>query len=139
MHKGERGKIPAGVQAHEPVPVHDAAERGLKQPIPDFKVGKQERALTILDPWDPMQMQNLSANVSYWGVRRMQEELSRACELCEQGASLSELLEPWVPPDQYYSITSAADAGLDKFQIARIRQGKDMIPGPGPGPIRLDR
>lgn len=55
-------------------------------------------ALVVEDPWEPTR--NLSADLTYFGVLRMKEELCRACNLCAENASLSELLQPWVPPER---------------------------------------
>jgi len=43
--------------------------------------------------------QNLAEGMNSASFARLKEELSRAAALCSRGASLSELLEPWVPPD----------------------------------------
>lgn len=109
LQKGQRGGIPAGLPVHEPIPVYEGAERASR----DFEVGNQQKALTVIDPWDSMS--NLASNVTYFGVCRMKEEFNRACKLCEEGASLSQLLEPWVPPQQYYTKESSYDEGLEKY------------------------
>lgn len=54
-------------------------------------------ALSIEDPFDPKR--NLSSATTASSLARMKEELVRANSLCASGASLSELLQPWAPPD----------------------------------------
>jgi len=51
-------------------------------------------APSIEDPFD--RRRNLSMDVSVVGVVRMKFELARAKQMRERGASLTELLEPWV-------------------------------------------
>jgi hypothetical protein len=50
----------------------------------------------IEDPFQPSQ--DLGDCMTAVSLARLKGELSRACQLCGRGASLSELLEPWVPP-----------------------------------------
>jgi hypothetical protein len=67
--------------------------------IPELTFGEPAHAvLTVEDPWEPRR--NLSADVTYFGLCRMKEELCRACNLIAEDGSLSTLLEPWVPPDR---------------------------------------
>lgn len=54
-------------------------------------------APSIEDPFD--RRRNLSGDTTAPALLRMKEELRRAHQLCAQGASLSELLEPWVPAE----------------------------------------
>jgi hypothetical protein len=49
---------------------------------------------------DPFQKaQNLGDHMNAASMKRLKEELTRAEALCQQSASLTELLEPWVPVD----------------------------------------
>jgi len=52
---------------------------------------------SIEDPFHTAQ--NLADGMTNASYARLKEELSRAESLCQGGGSLSELLEPWVPPD----------------------------------------
>jgi len=52
---------------------------------------------TIEDPFQSSQ--NLGDGMNDASVARLKEELSRAEELCQRDASLSEVLEPWVPKE----------------------------------------
>jgi len=54
-------------------------------------------APSVEDPFD--RRRNLSGDTTAPALLRMKEELGRAHQLCAQGASLSELLEPWVPAE----------------------------------------
>jgi len=54
-------------------------------------------APSVEDPFD--RRRNLSGDTTAPALLRMKEELGRAHQLCSQGASLSELLEPWVPAE----------------------------------------
>lgn len=55
-------------------------------------------APTVEDPFDPCR--NLADCATSASLARLHEELSRARELCERHAPLTELLEPWVPPER---------------------------------------
>jgi DNA polymerase sigma len=60
--------------------------------------GKQsQNALAIEDPFDPKS--NLSTLMNAMSMERLRQELSRAVELCERGASLTSLLAPWAPSE----------------------------------------
>lgn len=59
--------------------------------------GQTEVGPSIEDPFN--QAQNLGDAMTSSSVARLKEELQRADELCVRSASLSELLEPWVPAD----------------------------------------
>lgn len=54
-------------------------------------------APSIEDPFD--RKRNLSGDTTAPALKRMKEEIVRASQLCARGASLSELLEPWVPAE----------------------------------------
>jgi len=54
--------------------------------------------LSIEDPFE--RRTNLGDCLNWLSMSRLQEELSRSCELCGRAASLAELLEPWTPPEQ---------------------------------------
>jgi len=53
--------------------------------------------LCVEDPCKPSR--NLGASMTAESFGRLKEELARADQLCRGGASLTELLEPWVPPE----------------------------------------
>lgn len=53
---------------------------------------------SIDDPFSPGR--NLGDCLTAESLKRLREELRRADELCVRNASLAELLEPWVPPEQ---------------------------------------
>lgn len=91
LQSGQRGPIPEGME------VHEAREGEAEIHKKHSSVGQKEKILTVVDPWEPLQ--NLAAQVSYIGICRMKEELGRAFELCKQDASLSQLLEPWIPQE----------------------------------------
>lgn len=53
---------------------------------------------SIEDPFEPKR--NLGDCTTAASLARMHQELKRAEDLCDAGASLTELLEPWVPPER---------------------------------------
>jgi hypothetical protein len=55
-----------------------------------------EVAPSIEDPFDVAR--NLSSSMSVGTLTRLREEFQRAIKLCDEGASLTQLLEPWAPP-----------------------------------------
>jgi len=60
--------------------------------------GKQcQLAPAIEDPFSPKS--NLSTLMNAMSLERLHQELRRAVELCEGGASLTALLAPWAPPE----------------------------------------
>jgi hypothetical protein len=60
--------------------------------------GKQsQNVIAIEDPFDPKS--NLSTLMNAMSLERLRQELSRAVELCERGASLTSLLAPWAPSE----------------------------------------
>jgi hypothetical protein len=58
---------------------------------------KSEVGPSIEDPFQ--KAQNLSDHMNAVSLKRLKEELARAGALCRQSASLTELLEPWVPAE----------------------------------------
>lgn len=62
--------------------------------------GSMEVGPTIEDPFEPAR--NLGSSTTIQGLRRLKEELARAKALLARGdeANLSELLEPWCPPER---------------------------------------
>merc|ERR1712048_623683 len=62
--------------------------------------GSTDVALSVEDPFEPRQ--NLSDGMTGFSLRRLRDELSRAEALLtrSRSASLSELVEPWVPPER---------------------------------------
>lgn len=65
--------------------------------IVDSESGATEVGPSIEDPFEPMQ--NLGSCTTAVSLAHLRSEFSRAQELCANGASLSELLEPWAPPE----------------------------------------
>mmetsp|Transcript_32716 Transcript_32716/g.52097 ORF Transcript_32716/g.52097 Transcript_32716/m.52097 type:complete len:512 (+) Transcript_32716:115-1650(+) len=61
----------------------------------DSVVDQQKFAPAIEDPLSDHQ--NLSGSMNAVSLSRLHEELRRAVDLCERGASLTELLTPWAP------------------------------------------
>jgi len=59
--------------------------------------GSSEVGPSIEDPF--VSRRNLGACMTSVSLGRLQEELTRADELCTNGASLSVLLEPWAPAE----------------------------------------
>lgn len=53
---------------------------------------------TIEDPFNPKQA--LATPMTWTSLSRTKEELARADELCSSGASLAELMTPWLEPDE---------------------------------------
>jgi len=50
---------------------------------------------------DPFEIgTDLASGMHSQSLQRLREEIQRAHQLCERGASLAELLEPWVPPEE---------------------------------------
>eukprot|EP00928_Gymnodinium_smaydae_P022585 TRINITY_DN1891_c0_g1_i1.p1 TRINITY_DN1891_c0_g1~~TRINITY_DN1891_c0_g1_i1.p1 ORF type:complete len:564 (-),score=108.88 TRINITY_DN1891_c0_g1_i1:53-1567(-) len=65
--------------------------------IVELEDGRTAVAPSIEDPFEPVR--NVASHMTAMGVMRLKEELNRANGLCSENASLSKLLEPWVPPD----------------------------------------
>jgi hypothetical protein len=93
LHRAARGPLPKRMKTAVILPanVNDSSVY-----IPEFTFGDPSVALAIEDPWEPTR--NLSADLTYFGLCRLKEELCRACNLCAENASLSKFLEPWCPP-----------------------------------------
>jgi len=70
--------------------------------------GTHDVGLAIEDPFKAGN--NLGACMNAMSLARLREELARASDLCTRGASLTELLEPWVPPDDGRSSSILRDA-----------------------------
>lgn len=90
------------------------ADLGLPLHIVVHPDQRSEVAPSIEDPFEPTR--NLGASMTSTGLRRMQGEIARANELCTKGASLSELLEPWVPTEQ-----DAADQAAEHLELPSSR------------------
>jgi DNA polymerase sigma len=60
--------------------------------------GSTDVAPSVEDPFEPRR--NLSDAMTGISLGRLREELARASDLLTRCASLSELVEPWVPPEQ---------------------------------------
>jgi len=63
---------------------------------------------SIENPFEPKR--NLSSTMTGVSLTRLHEEIKRCSQLCSGGASLSEILEPWVPPEQESSVGGAGGA-----------------------------
>merc|ERR1719183_1974655 len=91
----------------EAVSVHAGKRQAPAQKLPlhivELSNGSTEVAPSIEDPFNPAF--NLSGLMTAVSVVRFREELARADALCSRNASLSEILEPWVPPE-YGSTTN---------------------------------
>eukprot|EP00928_Gymnodinium_smaydae_P084487 TRINITY_DN6775_c0_g1_i1.p1 TRINITY_DN6775_c0_g1~~TRINITY_DN6775_c0_g1_i1.p1 ORF type:complete len:520 (+),score=76.93 TRINITY_DN6775_c0_g1_i1:124-1683(+) len=60
--------------------------------------GSSEVAPSVVDPFEPTR--NLGSTMTAMSLTRLREEFVRADELCGKNSSLSELFEPWVPPER---------------------------------------
>merc|ERR1719499_1311905 len=65
--------------------------------IVTLESGASGVAPSVEDPFEPKR--NLSDGMTGVSLGRLREELARAEELLARCASLSELVEPWVPPE----------------------------------------
>jgi len=75
--------------------------------------GRTDVAPVIEDPFNSGK--NVSVGMTECGMDRLQEELSRAVELCNGGCTLSDLLEPWKPViDTQTTRRKGADGGDDE-------------------------
>jgi len=66
---------------------------------------------SIEDPFD--QRRNLGECATAASLARLHEELKRAADLCERGAPLAKLLEPWVPPERAIGGVDLGDGDCD--------------------------
>jgi DNA polymerase sigma len=64
----------------------------------------------VADPF--VRRHNLASDMTILSIGRLREEIERADELCSRHASLSELLEPWVPPEWH----AGAEGGVAETQ-----------------------
>lgn len=92
------------------------ADLGLQLHIIIHPEGPSEVGPSIEDPFRPER--NLGTSMTSTGLRRMQKEIARANELFAQGASLSALLEPWVPSEQ-----DAADQAAEQGETHSREEG----------------
>mmetsp|Transcript_22288 Transcript_22288/g.50993 ORF Transcript_22288/g.50993 Transcript_22288/m.50993 type:complete len:519 (-) Transcript_22288:113-1669(-) len=68
-------------------------------PTKDLSGGEEAiLGVHIEDPFEPMR--NLGACMTETSFGRLQEELTRAAEICSRDCTLTELLTPWVPPER---------------------------------------
>jgi len=65
--------------------------------VPEGSATTTQVGPSIEDPFQTAQ--NLADGMNNASFERLKEELLRADTLCQRDASLSELLEPWVPPE----------------------------------------
>lgn len=63
----------------------------------DSETGSSEVGPSVEDPFEPGR--NLGACITAPSLAHLRGELQRAKEMGDKGASLSELLEPWAPPE----------------------------------------
>jgi len=70
---------------------------------------RHEQGLAIEDPFKAAN--NLGTCMNAMSSRRFHEELRRADRLCERGASLTEVLEPWVPTEEPIERSSSSASG----------------------------
>mmetsp|Transcript_53262 Transcript_53262/g.98351 ORF Transcript_53262/g.98351 Transcript_53262/m.98351 type:complete len:529 (-) Transcript_53262:41-1627(-) len=75
--------------------VESRAPPGLSRSLPE---PQSETKVCIEDPFNPTC--NLGGHLTSLTLSRLQDELRRAAALCANGCSLTDLLEPWVPPEQ---------------------------------------
>jgi len=68
---------------------------GLSRSLPE---PQSETQVCIEDPFNPTC--NLGSDLTTFTWSRLQDELRRAAALCAEGCSLTDLLEPWKPPEQ---------------------------------------
>lgn len=94
LHRARRGSLPRRMKTAVIQP--DPTDASVY--IPEYTFGDPSVALAIEDPWE--RTRNLSSDLTYFALCRLKEELCRACNLCEENASLSKLLDPWVPPEK---------------------------------------
>merc|ERR1719163_2071126 len=96
----------------EAVSLHAGKRQAPAQKLPlhivELSNGSTEVAPSIEDPFNPAF--NLSALMTAVSLVRFRDELARADTLCSKSTSLSEILEPWVPPER----GSAANEGGDE-------------------------
>merc|ERR1719235_1713783 len=74
--------------------------------------GSTDVALSVEDPFEPSQ--NLSGCMTGISLGRLREELARAEDLLTRSASLSELVEPWVPPERTSAATDGSQQALNE-------------------------
>lgn len=86
--------------------------------IPKHKLSSDAFGPTIEDPFQ--KSHNLGDCMTVASFARLREELTRARELCERDASLSELLEPWAPPE-------AEDEELPKKSVEEEESTKKLL------------
>lgn len=83
---------------------------------------------SIEDPFD--HRRNLGECTTAASLTRLHEELTRAADLCERGAPLAKLLEPWVPPERTLGAMEYGDEDgeMDVSETpARVRGLPDSI------------
>lgn len=73
---------------------------------------------SIEDPFNPSR--NLGVVMTSTSLARLNKEIARADELCANGCSLTELLEPWAPPER---------ASLDGDDDENCDSGEKECPG----------
>jgi len=116
LHLASRGRLPKRMKTTviQPTDNDDSVY------VPEYTFGDPSHALSIEDPWEPTR--NLSADLTYFALSRMKEELCRACYLCEENASLAELLVPWVPPGSPDGCENDDCVERDSFKSSAARK-----------------
>lgn len=71
---------------------------------------------SIEDPF--VWKRNLSSCMTVMSISRLREEFARADDFCKREASLSDLLEPWVPPESVANLEAVISGTLSHDAIA---------------------
>lgn len=80
--------------------------------------GESELGPSIEDPFDGAR--NLGDNITSSSFIRLRQEIARAAAMCGSGESLTELLVPWVPPDE-------ADVEEEQMVLQPDRQSEQLL------------
>lgn len=73
--------------------------------------GNQVIGPSIEDPFELKK--NVGAGVTVEAMKHLRAELVRADDIMSRGTSLTELLEPWAPPDEIRSTSASSENGTD--------------------------
>jgi len=84
---------------------------------------------SIEDPFD--MTRNIGTSITSLGMSRLHEELSRSLHSFQNGCSLSELLEPWAPPERSPVTDDEGEVGercnRQKLSKARTKPAADSM------------